>query len=123
MKPNKSPKREEKDGQLDKLKSRVRNLEKENQRLKSELNSYEQAFKKTTKFIKDNTKNISLEKLIQAANDNKTLKQVQKENSCDKCGGTDLYIAKIPAGLLTLCRTCKNSKVDLGGELDGDNQE
>ena len=112
MKPNKVPKREEKDGQLDKLKNRVRNLEKENQRLKSELISYEQAFKKTTKFLKDNTKDISLEKLIKAANADKTLKQVQKENGCEKCEGTDLYTAKTPAGFLTLCRTCNHSKMD-----------
>ena len=118
MKPNKSPKREEKDGQITKLKNRIRNLEKENNKLKSDLKSYDKAFIKTTKFLKDNTKDISLEQLIKGANEDKTLKEVQKENCCEKCMGVDLYITKIPNGTFTLCRTCSQTKLEYNKDVD-----
>ena len=37
--------KEAKDGEIDKLKRRIRKLEKENKRLKSELNTYDIVFK------------------------------------------------------------------------------
>lgn len=86
---NKDIKKEYKDGELNKLKKRIKRLISENKRLKSELNAYDQAFKKTTKFLKDNTKEISIEKLIEAAKSNKSLKEVrtevEEEDKCPRC--------------------------------------
>jgi predicted nuclease with TOPRIM domain len=115
MKPKKVPRREEKDGQLDKLKNRVRNLEKENHRLKSELRTYEQAFKNTTKFLRDNTKEISLEKLIDAAKKGDSLKQVRDsevKKTCKFCFSTNIHVGTIPSGKMIMCRDCSKTEVE-----------
>lgn len=114
MKPKKVPRREEKDGELQKLKNRLRNLEKENNRLKSELRTYEQAFKKTTTFLRDNTKEISVERLIEAAKNNNSLKEIKKQDIsivCKFCFSEDLHISYIPAGKMILCRNCRKTEV------------
>jgi predicted nuclease with TOPRIM domain len=104
----KEPKKEYKDAELNKLKRRVKRLENENSRLKSELNSYEQAFKKTTKFLKDHTDDISLEDLIKAAREDKSLKQVEIENVhnvCPKCFSA-IKTTETPVGTIKTCTKC-----------------
>ena len=121
MKPNKSPKHEEKDGQLDKLKTRVRRLEKENARLKSELNSYEQAFKNTKNFLREHTDEFSLEKLIEGAKGNKSLRELQKDIvPCPKCSET-MTVNSLPFGTLHLCTACGHREVKKDGlQIKGD---
>lgn len=110
MKPKKVIVKEAKDGNVQKLKNRIRRLEKENKKLKSDLGSYEQAFKKTTKFLKDNTDEISLEELIKAAKENKSLKEITPEEvrQCPKCA-SDLKKLKYPVGTVIVC---ENNKCD-----------
>lgn len=117
MKPNKSPKHEEKDGQMDKLKTRVRRLEKENARLKSELNAYEQAFKNTKNFLRDHTDEISLESLIEGAKGNKSLKDIQSSTTHDECKSCKgiLSISTLPFGTLHLCTHCGYREVKKNG--------
>lgn len=115
MKPNKSPKHEEKDGQLDKLKNRVRKLEKENARLKSELNAYEQAFKNTKNFLRDHTDEFSLESLIEGAKGNKSLKELQHNIvSCKSCQAI-IEPKPLPFGTLHLCSHCGYKEVIKNG--------
>jgi exonuclease VII small subunit len=124
VKPNKSPKHEEKSGQLDKLKNRVRRLERENARLKSELNSYEQAFKNTKNFLREHTDEFSLEKLIEGAKGNKSLRELQKDvTPCPKCVGT-LTVSSLPFGTLHLCTTCGHKEVVKNGlQIESDDRE
>lgn len=105
---NKNPKKDYKDGELNKLRKRVKRLEKENDRLKSELNSYEQAFKKTTKFLRDNTDEIRLEDLIEAAKNDKSLKQVKEKevkNMCPICF-SELKETVVTVGIIHTCTKC-----------------
>lgn len=115
MKPKKVPKREEKDGELQKLKTRVKRLEKENDRLKSELRSYEQAFKNTNKFLRDNTKEISLEALIKAAKEGSSLRDVQKQElhrTCKYCLSIDVHVSDTPVGKMVVCRNCSKTDIE-----------
>ena len=121
MKPKKVPKREEKDGELQKLKNRVKRLEKENDRLKSELNSYEQAFKNTSKFLRDNTKEISLDALIKAAKEGASLKQVRDselKRVCKFCMSQNVHVSEVPSGKLVLCRDCSKTNIEKKSEED-----
>lgn len=111
----KEPKKEYKDGELNKLKRRIKRLEKENTRLKSELNSYEQAFKKTTRFLKDHTDDISLEDLVQAAKQDKSLRKVEKEHVeslCPKCFSKLKELPKSRVGKIIVCTQCEYRKVE-----------
>lgn len=100
----KEPKKEYKDAELNKLKRRVKRLESENRRLKSELNSYDEAFKKTKRFLKDNTDELSLDDLIQAAKNGSSLKKTQEdvEDACPKCLNKVKKINS-PVGIITVC--------------------
>lgn len=114
----KEPKKEYKDGELNKLKRRIKRLEKENTRLKSELNSYEQAFKKTTRFLKDHTDDISLEDLVQAAKQDKSLRKVEKEHVeslCPKCFNKLKELPKSRVGKIIVCTQCEYRKVEKDG--------
>ena len=116
---DKDIKKEYKDGELNKFKRRIKRLESENKRLKSELNAYEQAFKKTTKFLKDHTDDISLEELIKAAKEDKSLRDVEEENAakkaCPKCL-SELKIIKYPIGTLISCTKCDYRSMEKDSE-------
>lgn len=111
---NKSPKKDYKDGELNKLRKRVKRLEKENERLKSELNSYEQAFKKTTRFLRDNTDEIRLEDLIQAAKNDKSLKEVKEKEVRDMCPicFSELKKTVTTVGVISTCTRCTFRKLE-----------
>lgn len=106
----KEPRKDYKDGELNKLKNRIKRLEKENNRLKSELKAYDQAFKKTTKFLKDHTDEISLEDLIEAAKDGKSLKEVEEvpnvQNLCPRCFSPIKKLQKSKVGEIVVCTKC-----------------
>lgn len=105
-----------KDGEINRLRARNKKLEREIRRLKSELNSFEEAFKKTTKFIKDHTDKLSLEDLIKAAKENKTLKQAQESSKniekCSNCLSIDVEEINLPFGKLVICNSCGFRKVE-----------
>lgn len=99
---NKDIPKEPKDGENNKLRKRIARLEKENKRLKSELNTYEQAFKNTRKYIDDETKNVSVDKMIDAAKKGQKLKEVKKELECPLCSN-DISQIKSLAGTVEVC--------------------
>ena len=103
-KPLKIPNNEAKDGTVQKLNKRIKRLEKENSRLKSELNAYDQAFKKTTKFLKDHTDQINIDDLIEGAKQNKSLKEVHEvKPTCPQCLG-EITAMNTPAGKVIVCK-------------------
>jgi hypothetical protein len=59
-------------------------LKSDNERLKAELATLEQAFAKTSKYLKDNTDNVSIEKIIEGVKKDKNLEQIKIEESCKK---------------------------------------
>lgn len=114
----KEPKKEYKDGELNKLKRRVKRLEKENNRLRSENKAFEQAFKKTTKFLEDHTGDISVEQLIDAAKQGKSLRKVEKEHVeslCPKCFSKLKELPKSRVGKIIVCTQCEYRKVEKDG--------
>ena len=104
--------KEPKDGEIDKLKRRVKRLEKENKRLKSELNTYDSVFKVTSKFLKDTTEEFTLEKLIDAAKKGMGLKEIADDDTtkCPECGNSMTKI-KTAFGEIHLCNACNHRKV------------
>ena len=119
MKPKKMPVKEEKDGEVKKLKSRIRRLEKENTKLKSELRTYDQYFKKTQNFVNDHTKDFSVMELINAAKDNKNLKELKEDKDvssvCEVCFSKNVQIDQLPFGRITICKDCSHTKINKNG--------
>ena len=105
----KIPKNEAKDGQIQKLKKRIAKLEKENNKLKSELRTLETYLDKTREFMKDSTKEVALEDLIEKVNTGANFKEIEND-SCPNCGDD---ISKLPTGhgILHLCKSCGYRKV------------
>jgi len=95
--------KEAKSGEVQKLKNQVRNLEKKNKLLISKLNTAEKALGQNIKFLKDTTEDISLEVLLDAAKDNKSLKEIE-DNKCPQCGKNELKIIKTLFGAVHSCK-------------------
>jgi predicted nuclease with TOPRIM domain len=109
---DKKPYKEAKDGEVKKLRARVKKLEKENNRLKSELRAFEQAFHKTTRFLRDNTDDINLEDLVDAAKDGKSLKEVKNvKDVCPMCFSENYSNIKARFGKLRTCGNCGHREI------------
>lgn len=78
--------KEAKSSEVSKLKSHIRRLEKQNRDLISEVKTMEKVLEKNMKFLKGSTEDCTVEDLIEAAKESKTLKEVQHEQTCPKCG-------------------------------------
>ena len=118
-KPKKIPdEKQAKDGTISKLRTRIKRLEKENNRLKSELNAYDQAWKKTLKFISDETKEIKLKDLIDAAKSDKNLKETKQEVKpvCSKCLSDNVHVSQISVGTMVICRDCSHTELKNNGK-------
>lgn len=106
--------KEDKDGEVSKLKERIRKLEKENNQLKSEIRTLESAFDKTKRFLKGSMNEFSVEDAIEAAKKDKTLKEMKTQytNFCPKCGG-EIRVDKLPFGSMVFClnEECKHHEL------------
>lgn len=102
--------KEAKDGQVQKLKNRIKNLEKKNRILVQKLNTAEKALEESATYLKDHTEDISVEELIKSAKEQKTLKEIEELRACPNCG-SKAYIS-IPTlfGELKTCKICKHSE-------------
>jgi len=120
---NKDYHREDKDGEVAKLKRHIRHLEKENTRIKSELRTYEKAFFKNITFLKEKTKNLSLEDLLRGAEEELNLQQIKEEKvqnfedlqrkwKCFQCDQGVLKLIIVPSigGGSRYFRKCSNPK-------------
>ncbi len=112
LKTKKEPKkREYKDGELNKLKRRIARLTKDNDRLKSELKSYETAFKETAHYIEGKLDNVPLQNVINGAKKRRKLKEIEETIICESCGSEDIYEIDLPFGKLKGCKTCSTRKI------------
>jgi chromosome segregation ATPase len=94
------------------LKAANRRLKSDNQRLKAELDTLNEAFKKTSSYIKNNTDNVSVEKIIEGVKKGSTLEQIKKSNKCEACQSTNVKDLHVPnVGRIVLCGDCKHRKV------------
>lgn len=111
--------KEEKDGEVAKLKRRIKRLEKENERLKSENKTLQAAVEITKTYIDGKLDGIPVEKVIESQKKKQKLSKVVKENTptCPKCGTVGMKIIKTPHNETHLCHLCnylsvkKNDKV------------
>lgn len=127
MKPKKVPVKEAKDGEVQKLKRRIKRLETENRKLKSELNAYDQAFRKTKDFLIDSQDEFSVEETIQAAKSAKSLRVMQKrvKITCRKCLSVDVTESTFNLGKMVICKNTECGYVEIrkGNEETEDSEE
>jgi len=102
--------KEEKSGEVQRLKNRVRNLEKQNKMLVQKLNTAEAVINSNTAYLKNHTEDISVEELINAAKGKKTLKEIEEGRACPVCGSKAYKTMKTPFGALRSCALCKHSE-------------
>lgn len=119
-KKSKDIKKEPRDGEIKRLKAHIRKLDKEISRLKSELKTYNAAFSKNIVFLKNQTKNFSIEELIEGAKMDLTLEQINQEKQntfkameerwkCWKCGEGVLKMIVVPSNrYFRKCTLCEN---------------
>lgn len=111
---------EENEQTIKELKAANRRLKKDNERLKSEVATLQQAFSETSVYLKGNTDNISVEKIIEGVKKGSTLQEIKKENKCEKCNSLNVKELSIyNVGTIILCSDCKNRKVVKNGKDNG----
>ncbi len=116
MSQKKLPRKEEKDGQIQRLKSRIRRLEKENDRLKQEVKTLEAYKNITNKYIDDELDGVPIEKVIRSVEKHHNLNEIVEEvkPACPNCINPALSILGRPDGVLHMCGKCGYKKVVKG---------
>lgn len=108
---------EDNDSKIKELKAANRRLKSDNERLKAELTTMHEAFSTTSTYLKGNTDNISVEKIIEGVKKGFTLAEIKKEHKCGKCGSNDIKELKVQnVGRLILCSGCKSREVIRDGK-------
>lgn len=111
------PQLEENEQTIKELKSANRRLKSDNERLKAELATLQEAFSKTSSYLKGNTDNISVEKIIEGVKRGSTLQQIKTDNKCKKCGSNSLKdFNVVNVGRIILCSSCKDRRVIKNGK-------
>jgi predicted nuclease with TOPRIM domain len=112
MSQKKLPRKEEKDGQIQRLRNRIRRLEKENERLKQEIKTLETYRDVTNKYIDEELDGIPVERVIRGVEKHQNLKKVTDEVKpvCPKCLNRDILILGRQDGKMHLCK-CGYKKV------------
>ena len=98
--------KETKDNEVHKLKEVIKKKDREIKELRSQIVTYESAFKKTKDFLKENTDEFSVEQAIEAAKKNSNLKQMRNEyhNECSACGSDNVRVDKLSFGEIIICK-------------------
>lgn len=94
------------------LRKALKDRDNEIRRLKSELKTLNEAFKKSANYMSTKSKKLSVEDLINAANKEQSLEETMKSvGTCVNCGSHDIFRGKVPSGTLVLCRNCNHREV------------
>lgn len=120
--------REAKDGELQKLRKRVKRLEKDKIKLLSEVKTLEAYFKKTQMHVEGLTGSEPVEKLIKAAQSGKRLKNIKEEPTkitCKKCTKGEVNVRTIPLGIMHMCQNkeCNHVEVEKNKSTTEDTTE
>lgn len=114
--------KEEKSGEVGKLKKHIRHLENEISQLKSQLRTYDRVFSKNVTFLKEKSRGLSLEDLIIGANAELSLQEIKEERihnfedlkdkwQCFECKVGVLKMIIVPRGDgNSYFRQCSNPK-------------
>jgi hypothetical protein len=114
---NRGKQMDDSETKIKELKAANRRLKSDNERLKTELATLQEAFIKTSTYLKGNTDNISVEKIIEGVKKGSTLAEIKKEIKCDKCGSASVKEFKVAnVGRIILCSECKSRKVVKDGK-------
>jgi hypothetical protein len=103
---------EENEATIKELKAANRRLKSDNERLKAELSTLQEAFSKTSAYLKGNTDGMSVEKIIEGVKKGSTLAEIKKKENCEKCGNCSIkefFVKNV--GKIILCSDCKFRKV------------
>jgi len=101
------PKEDDKSECIKKLKGMVRNLQKENKRMKTELKTLEAAFVETQGFLKKQMWDFSVEEVIDAVKKHRRLNAAKgDEVVCEKCGATMDHLDVPAIGTIYICTNC-----------------
>ena len=79
MKPKKEPRKEAKDGAVEKLKRRIKRLEKENDKLKSEVRTLESYRVLTDTYLEGKLDGVPVERVIQGVKKKESLRKIKVE--------------------------------------------
>lgn len=108
---------EESEQTIKELKAANRRLKSDNERLKKELSTLQEAFSQTSKYLKGNTDNVSVEKIIEGVKKGSTLKEIKKAPACEKCRSESVKELNVPTvGRILLCTECSYRKVFKNGK-------
>lgn len=108
---------EPKTSEVKSLKKRIAKLEHENKRLKSELKTYEQMFRKTVTFLKKDTEELTIHQIIKGVDADETLfeikEKVKERWACFSCPEGILKLILVPGDrYFRKCNACsKRTKV------------
>ena len=100
MKPKKEPRREAKDGEVEKLRKRLKRLERERNQWKAKCIEAEKTFQDyvriTSEEIGDLLRDIDVREIIEAVKDKKKLRQVVRDHevreTCKKCFSVNITV-------------------------------
>ena len=128
MKPKKEPRKEAKDGSTEKLKRRIKRLEKENDKLKSEVRTLEAYRELTDTYVGGKLDGVPVERVIQGVKKKSNLKRIKEYkpemiDTCPDCRSrsTISELIRVPFrnGVVKICGNC-DYKITLKG-IDDEN--
>lgn len=98
--------KQEKSGEIQKLKNQVKRLQKDKKELISKLRTLEAVLEKNVKVLKGSVEDISVEELIAGAKEEKTIKEIKSEKVCPNCGSSNYKVMEIRGGKIGTCPDC-----------------
>lgn len=113
MKPKKIPNVEAKSGEVQKLKKRIKRLENENTRLKSEVRTLERFVRETSAYVDGKLDGIPVDQVIKGVEKNMKLSQINPEvikEICPKCITIELKNLPYHTGRILVCNNCEYRK-------------
>ena len=110
MSTKKAPRKDYKDGEINKLRNTIDKQKKEIARLKRELRNLENGVDVSRDFLKGTVEGIEMDKLIDAAKKGKGLKEIKDEevenNACPVCFNGLVIINTPTVGKVVVCNKC-----------------
>lgn len=115
MKPKKTPVKAARDGEIQRLKRRIARLEKENQRLKSEIKTLEGFRDLTSEYIGGKLDNVPVEKVIKGIESKQKFDSIRPKDIikevCTKCLKGELKRVPYRAGVIVICGNCEHREI------------
>jgi predicted RNase H-like nuclease (RuvC/YqgF family) len=112
MKPKKLPQKEAKDSEVQRLKRRIKRLEKERDQLKSEIKTLESFRDLTIDYVDGKLEGVPVEKVIRGIDKKQKLDKIKKpdviKEICTKCLKGELKRVPYRSGVIIICGNCEH---------------